>query len=221
MRERVEHAFWMEDAQFYAQALDGGKQQVDAISSNAGHLLYCGLPSQDRADAVARRLGASGMNSGWGIRTLSSEMATYNPMSYHNGSVWPHDNSLVMAGLRAYGHQDLAREVAMVITGLAATDPELRIAELYCGFSREESPTGPVNYPRTCLPQAWAAGAGVLAATVLLGITLDENHEVTASPCLPDEWDGMEATGFRAGDRRFGVRAERSGNNWTGTITDM
>lgn len=221
MRERVEAKFWMDDQQFYAQALDGEKRQVDAITSNAGHLLYCGLPSQERADAVARRLGAPDMNSGWGIRTLSAEMATYNPMSYHNGSVWPHDISLIMAGLRDYGHRDLAREQAMVITELVAEDPELRIAELYCGFSREETPTGPVNYPRTCLPQAWAAGAGVLAASTLLGITLDDTGEVTATPYLPDEWDAMEATGFRAGDRRFGVRADRSGDGWTATITDL
>ncbi len=221
MRERVEQAFWMEQQQFYAQALDGEKRQVDAITSNVGHLLYCGLPSQERADAVARRLAAPDMNSGWGIRTLSTEMASYNPMSYHNGSVWPHDISLIMAGLRDYGHRDLAREQALVITELVAEDPELRIAELYCGFSREETPTGPVNYPRTCLPQAWAAGAGVLAASTLLGIRLDEDGEVVAHPYLPEEWDGMEAHGFHAGDRRFGVRAERSGNGWTATITDI
>jgi glycogen debranching enzyme len=220
MRERVEAKFWMDEQAFYAQALDVEKKQVDAISSNVGHLLYCGLPSQDRAGAVARRLAAPDMNSGWGIRTLSTEMATYNPMSYHNGSVWPHDISLIMTGLQAYGHSDLAREQAIVITELVAEDPELRIAELYCGFSREESPTGPVNYPRTCLPQAWAAGAGVLAASTLLGITLDDTGELSATPYLPDEWDAMKATGFRAGDRRFGVRAERAANGWSATITD-
>jgi glycogen debranching enzyme len=220
LREKVESSFWMEDQQFYAQALDGNKTPVDAISSNPGHLLYCGLPSQEHADAVARRFAAPDMNSGWGLRTLSSDMTTYNPMSYHNGSIWPHDNSLAMAGLRNYGHAGLARELALVIADLASNDPELRIAELYCGFGRDVSPTGPVNYPRTCLPQAWAAGAGILAATTLLGIDLDDSGAITATPHLPDAWDHIEASGFRAGGRTYTVRAHKANGAWESHVTE-
>lgn len=220
IRQKVEEMFWMEDEGFYAQALDGEKRQVDAISSNPGHLLYCGLPSKERAARVAERFARPDMNSGWGIRTLSSEMATYNPMSYHNGSVWPHDVSLAMAGLAKYGHVDLARELAEAITTLALNDPELRIAELYCGFGKDETKTGPVNYPSSCLPQAWAAGAGILAATALLGVDVDDRGQLTASPHLPDDWDAVDAHGFRVGDRTYGISARRTANGWAVSIAE-
>lgn len=165
LRQTIEDTFWLEDAGFYAQALDGTKQPVDAISSNAGHLLFCGVPGPERAALVARRLAEPDMNSGWGIRTLSTRMATYNPMSYHNGSVWPHDVSLIMAGLYRYGHTEFARELARQLIHLASFDPCNRLAELYCGFADDGH--APVPYPVSCSPQAWAAGAGMLIAQVL------------------------------------------------------
>lgn len=165
LRETIERLFWMEDVGFYAQALDGDKQPVDAISSNAGHVLFCGVPSQEHADRVAERLAQPDMNGGWGIRTLSSEMATYNPISYHNGSVWPHDVSLGMMGLFRYGHIDQAQTIARQLVKLAGYDSRLRLAELYGGYADDGN--GPVPYPVSCSPQAWAAGAGMLVAEVL------------------------------------------------------
>jgi glycogen debranching enzyme len=220
VRQRVEDTFWMDDAGFYAQALDGQKRPVDAISSNPGHLLFCGLPTPQRAAAVAHRLAQPDMNSGWGIRTLSSEMATYNPVSYHNGSIWPHDVSLTMVGLNRYGHRDLAVEQAFVLSELARRDPERRIAELYCGFGGDESPAGPVNYPRTCLPQAWAAGAGILAAAVLLGIDLDDDGRLAVNPNMPADWDTMEAHGIQARGKTYSVRADRGSNDITVHLTE-
>ena len=165
IRDAIETQFWLEDAGFYAQALDGNKQPVDAISSNAGHVLFCGVASQEHADRVAERFARPDMNGGWGIRTLSADMATYNPMAYHNGSVWPHDVSLAMKGLHHYGHQDQAATIARQLVKLASYDPRYRLAELYSGFA--DTGNGPVPYPVSCSPQAWAAGAGMLIAQVL------------------------------------------------------
>lgn len=166
IRRQVEERFWLDDAGFYAQALDGRGRQVDAISSNPGHLLFCGLPSAERASRVAGWFAEDDLLTPWGLRTLSSRMATYNPASYHNGSVWPHDTSLAMAGLDAYGHHDLARTLAEALRFTASFDPQWRLDELYCGYV-DNSAAGPVRYPVSCRPQAWAAGAGVLAWTTL------------------------------------------------------
>ncbi|MDQ4044132.1 MAG: hypothetical protein M3173_01590 [Chloroflexota bacterium] len=201
IRQAVEDHFWMEDVRFYAQALDGNKQQVDAISSNPGHLLFCELPSEERAARVAARLARPDLNSGWGLRTLSSEMATYNPMSYHNGSIWPHDMSLAMTGLSAYGHRELALQFAMALLTLAETSPDLRIAELYCGFPPLEELAGPVSYPVSCIPQAWAAGAGHLALRTLLGLRPNpDSRSLSAEPNFPEEWARISVSGLRAYD---------------------
>lgn len=169
VRSIVEERFWLDDIGFYAQALDGNGRAVDAISSNPGHLLFCGLPSNERAEQVAHRLGRPDMLSPWGVRTLSSSMATYNPMSYHNGSTWPHDSSLAMVGLAGYGHIDLAHSIVERLFAASMFDPELRLDELYCGFA-DHPEAGPVRYPVSCRPQAWAAGAGLLAHRMLSGI---------------------------------------------------
>lgn len=172
VRRTVEDHFWMEEAGFYAQALDGQKRQVDAISSNPGHLLFCRLPSPDRAARVAAMLVSPELNCGWGVRTLSTSMATYNPLSYHNGSIWPHDSSLAMAGLAEYGFAEEAAMLAQGLIDLSTHAPNARLAELYCGFPQEPD-RGPVNYPVSCIPQAWAAGSGLLAVRALLGLTPD------------------------------------------------
>lgn len=222
IRVAVESAFWMEDAGFYAQALDGKKQQVDAISSNPGHLLFCGLPTAERAARVARRLAATDMNGGWGIRTLSDRMATYNPMSYHNGSIWPHDISLTMVGLRTYGHDHLARDLALDLLALATSQPDLRLAELYCGFPRADNTLGPVHYPVSCSPQAWAAGAGLLAVHTLLGLRPDSEHEaLTLNPHLPDDWDEMSVSGLHAFGALTNVSVKRNDAGYTITIDDQ
>lgn len=169
VRTIVEERFWLEDAGFYAQALDGNGTPVDAISSNPGHLLFCGVPTPERAALVAARLCADDMLCPWGVRTLNSSMATYNPMSYHNGSSWPHDSSLAMAGMTRYGHEDLAHGIANRLVATSRFDPDRRLDELYCGFA-DHPGAGPVRYPVSCRPQAWAAGAGLLAHRILAGI---------------------------------------------------
>jgi glycogen debranching enzyme len=211
VRERVERGFWMEDEEYYAQALDGHKRPVDAITSNPGHLLFCGLPSAERAARVADRMAMPELNSGWGIRTLSAFMATFNPMSYHNGSIWPHDTSLAMAGLQAYGHEEQARDLAMGLLALTIGAPTYRLAELYCGFPNTNNGLGPVNYPVSCSPQAWAAGAGLLAVRTLLGLRPDPEHRgIVAHPCLPDDWTRVDVAGLHVFGRSFDLAVERT-----------
>jgi glycogen debranching enzyme len=188
VRSAVETLFWMEDEGYYAQALDGDKRQVRAISSNPGHLLYCGLPSPERAQAVAVRMRRPDLDSGWGIRTLSSAMPSYNPLSYHNGSIWPHDNSLIAAGLRRYGCIDDANRIASVMFAVAETDPLLRLPELYCGFARTNAAAqiAPVPYPVSCSPQAWAAASSQLLVRSMLGLgPVDQQQVAVVDPALP------------------------------------
>ncbi|MEA2522911.1 MAG: hypothetical protein QOF73_138 [Thermomicrobiales bacterium] len=215
IRQKVEDAFWLEAEGYYAQALDGDKEPVGAISSNPGHLLLCGLPSPERAALIAARLRHPDLDSGWGIRTLSSAAATYNPMSYHNGSVWPHDNSLIAAGLYRYGHAVPAHAIAEALFAAAGTFPLDRLPELYCGFSRRGG-TGdaPVHYPVSCSPQAWAAGAMPLIVRASLGLHADIGSRCLAvAPALP-EWLGeitIRDLDFQGRHGSLTVRREEGG----------
>jgi len=188
VRAAVEALFWMEDEGYYAQALDEEKRQVRAISSNPGHLLFCGLPSPERARAVAARMRQPDLDSGWGIRTLSSAMPSYNPLSYHNGSIWPHDNSLIAAGLRRYGCMEDANRIASALFAVAETDPLLRLPELYCGFARTDTAAhiAPVPYPVSCSPQAWAAAASQFLVRSMLGLgPVGQRQVAIVDPALP------------------------------------
>jgi len=211
VRSLVEASYWMEDAGYYAQALDGAKQQVDAISSNPGHLLFCGLPTKAHADRVAAMLGSPELNCGWGIRTLSSMMGTYNPLSYHNGSIWPHDSSLALAGLAQYGHLELAFELLEGLMGLSGGAADFRLRELYCGYARTHTNPWPVDYPVSCSPQAWAAGTGILAMRALLNIQPDaEARTVTISDSLPEAWESLHVEGVTAFGKTFAIVSEGS-----------
>ena len=188
MRQRIEDAFWMPDVQTYAQALDGAKQHVRSISSNPGHLLMTGLPDADRAALMIARMGEPDLSSGWGIRTLAAGSISYNPMSYHNGSVWPHDNSVIGSGFYRYGEADAGNQVTKALLDAALSDRWGRLPELYCGFARigygDESPVG---YPVSCSPQAWAAGAIPLLLKSMLGLEVDlEGRCLQVNPMLPD-----------------------------------
>lgn len=206
LRSLIDVSFWMDDVGYYAQALDGAKQQVDAISSNPGHLLFCGVPTQERADRMATMLGSPELNCGWGIRTLGTSMATYNPLSYHNGSVWPHDSSLAMAGLAHYGHLKLARDLIDGLVGLCAEAPDRRLRELYCGYARSDTNPWPVDYPVSCSPQAWAAATGLLAIRALLNIQPDpEARTVTVSGAIPDEWRPLHVERVAAFGKSFEI----------------
>ena len=217
IRQRVEELFWLEDEGFYAQALDQKKQPVDALSSNVGHLLYCGLPSEGRGRQVAARLGRPEFNSGWGIRTLASTMSTYNPMSYHNGSVWPHDNSLIAAGMRQYGDVTGANAIASALFQVAQVDQLLRLPELYCGFMRAEGATTdvPVPYPVSCSPQGWAAGAGTHLLRTMLGLGVDvATRQLVVDPGLPTWLNWVEINGMRFFGADVSLRVERSGDRY-------
>ncbi|NQX70083.1 amylo-alpha-1,6-glucosidase [Paenibacillus alba] len=184
LRQRFEASFWMEEEGFYAIALDADKKQVQSVTTNPGHVLMSGMLQPDRAAAVVRRLVAPDMFSGYGIRTMSTESAGYNPMSYHDGSIWPHDNSLVLLGMSRCGYK---AETMQVIEGLmkAAESFEYhRLPELYCGY--DESIGEPVPYPVACSPQAWAAGTPLVFLQTMLGIEPDTlGGTIRLNPVLP------------------------------------
>jgi glycogen debranching enzyme len=191
LRARFEAAFWCDDLGTYALALDGEKRPCRVRSSNAGQCLFGGIAAPDRAARVARGLMAPESFSGWGIRTLAATEARYNPMAYHNGAVWPHDNALIAAGAARYGQRDLA---ARVLAGLFAAGTYFdlnRMPELFCGFDREPG-VGPVLYPVACAPQAWAAGAAflLLQACLGLGVSGVERqvwfHQPRLTPSVPE-----------------------------------
>jgi glycogen debranching enzyme len=171
LRQRFEAAFWCEELGTYALALDGEKRPCRVRSSNAGHCLFTGIAAPDRAERVVRGLLAPEFFSGWGIRTLAATESRYNPMSYHNGTVWPHDNALIAYGASRYGLQDLA---VRVLAGLFAAGSYFdlnRLPELFCGFDRQPR-EGPVPYPVACAPQAWAAGSAFLLVQACLGLVV-------------------------------------------------
>ena len=188
VRQTVEEKFWLSDSGYYAQALGPDKHAVEVISSNGGQLLLTGLPAPERAALVAQRLAEPDLNSGWGIRTLSADDKAYNPMSYHNGSVWPHDNSLIGAGLYQVGEADGAQSVFNALFAVAQSEPLDRLPELYCGFARlDESEDEPVPYPVSCSPQAWAAGSIPLLMRAMLGLKPDPDghNRLLVSPAFP------------------------------------
>lgn len=212
LRQRVEDRFWMEDEGFYAIALDGDGAQCRSIGSNAGHLLFTGLPSCDRAQAVSARLLASEFRTGWGLRTLAKGQARFNPMSYHNGSVWPHDTALGVAGMALYGERNAA---ALILGELyaAATHFQMRLPELFCGFDREAGEP-PIAYPVACIPQAWAAGSVFLMLQASLGLSIDAFDRTVriAAPTLPVGIDRLSVTGLQVGDARIDLAFRRLGN---------
>jgi glycogen debranching enzyme len=186
LRKRFEAAFWLDDLGTYAPALDGEKRPCRVRASNAGHCLFAGIASPDRAVRVARELMTAESFSGWGVRTLAATERRYNPMAYHNGSVWPHDNALIAFGFARYGMSGLA---ARILTGLfeAGTYFDLnRMPELFCGFDRDPG-EGPTPYPVAAAPQAWAAGSVFLLLQACLGLTVSGvNRQVWfARPTLP------------------------------------
>ena len=185
LRERFNRDYWIEARGHYALALDGEKRQVDAMSSNMGHLLWSGIVPNDRAEMMAKRLMSAEMFTGWGIRTMSANAAGYNPIEYHNGTVWPHDTAFVAEGMRRYGHREQASHLALMLIQ-AAEAFEYRLPEVFAGFAREE--TGqPVEYPTASRPQAWAAGAPLLALRTALGLDMTDGN-LKVEPHLSPGW---------------------------------
>ena len=211
LRERFEASFWLEGPGTYAIALDGEKRAVDAVASNAGHVLWCGIASPERARRVAESLLSPELFSGWGIRTLSTRMAGYNPIGYHLGSVWPHDNAICAAGLWRYGFREEAAQVASALLESTQYFRDSRLPELFCGFDRGESPY-PVPYPVACSPQAWAAGSLFHLLGSMLGLEPDAaNHELRLNaPMLPGWLPEVRLTSLRVGDAVMDLLVRRT-----------
>ena len=204
LQQRFEEEFWCEEIGMYALALDGKKQQCKVRSSNAGQTLFCKIGTPEHISKLADQLMSTQLFSGWGVRTIGSGELRYNPMSYHNGSVWPHDNALIGLGLSLYGHQDA---VASILNGLyeASLHVDLhRLPELFCGFHKRTDSSGPTLYPVACAPQAWAAGAPYLLLQASLGLTVKAlEHQIHFSnPILPPNIEDVriENLGFPGGE---------------------
>ena len=212
LREQIVDAFWMEDAGTFALALDGDKQPIPTVSSNAAHLLWSRVPSAAHAARMAARLVGPEMFSGWGIRTLSAEHAVFNPMSYHNGSVWPHDNALLVLGLAHYGHAQAALPVVRALHEAATNMPFHRLPELFCGFPRAFG-LRPVLYPVSCSPQAWASGAVFMLLQAMLGIFAEAPARVlhVRNPQLPDFLDDLTVENLAIGGSRVALQFRRHG----------
>ena len=202
LKQKFNARFWCEELGTYAIALDGRKQQCRIASSNAGHALLCGIASEKYAAAVVKSLMSKEMFCGWGIRTVGTGQPRYNPMSYHNGSVWPHDNALVAAGMARYGHIEAALRVMATMYEASLSFDQHRLPELFCGFTRRES-EGPTLYPVACSPQAWAAAAvfGLLGACLGIDFNPDAPEIVLRRPRLPDyiQWLRIGPLSIRQG----------------------
>lgn len=210
LRRRFNEDFWLPDRGWFAVGLDADKRPIDALASNMGHALWTGIIDADKAAAVAQHLGSPELFSGYGIRTLATSMGAYNPASYHNGSVWPHDTAICVAGLVRYGFTDLAQRVAAGLFEAAAYFAG-RLPELFCGFGRNEVP-GPVPYPSSCSPQAWASAAPVGVLRALLGLEPDVPEGIVhVAPALPPEWGAVSVEDVPLGHGRLDVAVAADG----------
>jgi glycogen debranching enzyme len=210
LRARFDEAFWCEArGGYYALALDAEKERVDALTSNIGHLLWSGIVPPERADAIVDQLMGEELWSGWGVRTMSAADAGFNPLAYHNGTVWPHDNSLIAWGLARYGRwADAQRIVRRLLHASSYFDHQL--PEVFAGFTRTETPF-PIPYPTAARPQAWAAGTPVLLLQLLLGLEPDRRLHVlgtTAPEDIPSWAGALRLSGVRAFDKAWDVHLE-------------
>ncbi|HET8576808.1 MAG TPA: glycogen debranching N-terminal domain-containing protein [Methylomirabilota bacterium] len=210
LRERFERDFWMEEEGFYALALDGFDAPCRVVSSNPGHCLWSGIVATDRAPAVARRLTAGDLFSGWGVRTLAAGQPCYNPMSYHNGTVWPHDTAIAATGLQRYGLRDPFVSLASGLFDAVTSCDGFRMPELFCGFGRQPD-SWPTRYPVACAPQAWAAGTVFQLLAAMLGLTPDAPaRRLTLNrPILPPWLDWIAVRALRLGDDRVDLLVSR------------
>lgn len=198
LKEKFNAAFWMPKKQFFAIALDGEKNQVDSISSNPGHCLWTRIMDEKKASLVAKRLFGDDMFTGWGVRTLSSNMGRYDPLSYHNGSVWPHDNSIICMGLSNYGFLKESYEIASCLVDAASSFPNHRLPELFAGYSRREH-SRPIPYPGANSPQAWASGSLIYCIESMLGLIVSKEGLLQKARLegLPLSMSGVEFRGVR------------------------
>ena len=210
LRVKFEDAFWIEEAGTYALALDGEKKRCEVLASNAGHLLFAGIASPERAKRVAELLTGKRFHSGWGVRTVAVGEARYNPMSYHNGSIWPHDNGLIALGLARYGHKKAALSIFEGIFDSAIYDDLRRLPELFCGFERRRR-QGPTSYPVACSPQAWAAATPFALVAAAIGCVIDPETSTLQlnRPVLPKFLNDLTIRNIAIGDARVDLRLAR------------
>ena len=214
LKLRFNRDFWLEDQDFCALALDGEGKAVDSITSNPGHCLSLGIFTPEKAYSVAERLRAPDMFNGWGIRTLSSSSPAYNPIGYHIGSVWPHDNTLTAMGLRSLGLIDQALEVCKGLLDMTRHQPYQRPPELFCGYERNEE-SAPVQYPVACSPQAWATGSIFQLIHMIANLVPDApgNYLRIIDPTLPESINFLSLKNLRVGATLLDLEFERSGTS--------
>ncbi len=212
LRARFEAAFWCEELSTYALALDGAKQQCRVRASNAGHTLWAGIADPERARRVVATLFDERSFSGWGIRTLDAGARRYNPISYHNGSIWPHDNAMIAMGMARYGHKQEAAKLLAALFDASLHFDLTRVPELFCGFHRRDH-EGPTRYPVACSPQTWAAGAPFMMLQACLGLEIDATASriVLDRPVLPASLRHVAIRNLRVGNAVADMELENQG----------
>lgn len=219
--ERFNERFWMESENFYCLGLDNNKQQIQSITSNPGHLLWSGIVPKERAIYVVERLFQQDMWCGWGVRTLSSQNGAYNPISYQRGSVWPHDNSIIAAGLKRYGYDNEANRIAEGIFHAASYFEGGRMPELFAGIERQDN-NFPVPYPGANIPQAWAAGSILLLVRTILGLEANApEKKLKVQPSLPNWLPDVQLTNLVVGKAKVSLRFWRRGEQTEWEITHI
>jgi glycogen debranching enzyme len=193
LKDAFNRDFWLSDVDFYALALDGEKKPVPTLTSNVGHLLWSGIVADDRVESIVDHLADERMFSGWGIRTMADGQPAYNPIEYHNGTVWPHDTALIAAGLHRYGRRKDANRLIVALME-AASHFAYRLPEAFAGYARSETRL-PVPYPTACSPQAWAAAAPLLLMRLMLGLD-PTTTGLTVRPHLPADVNRVVVRGL-------------------------
>jgi glycogen debranching enzyme len=215
IQEQFEETFWDEELNTYVIALDGRKKPCRVLSSNAGHCLFTGISRPERAARLLKTLMGEQLACGWGIRTLGSREVRYNPMSYHNGSVWPHDNAIIARGLARYGYKREASQILTALFDVSMFMPRNRLPELFCGFHRRTAAEGPTLYPVACSPQAWSSGAAYLLLQACFGIEVNSGQGSVSfsSPHLPEILSEIRFSNLRLGASSVDVALHREKNN--------
>ncbi|HEY9712880.1 MAG TPA: amylo-alpha-1,6-glucosidase, partial [Chroococcales cyanobacterium] len=213
--------FWDSQKSSIAIALDGEGKRCDVVSSNPGHLLATGILTEEQCKAVADHLMSKEMFCGWGVRTLSALEQNYNPLSYHNGSVWPHDNALIAEGLSSLDRKEDAATILGAMLEVAKRTEDERLPELFCGFSKQYSPD-PIWYPVSCSPQAWAAASPFLMLNSMLGIQADlpRRRIKISHPYLPSWLGFVDIKDMHLGKSKVDLHFVRTGNVTTCTVLD-
>lgn len=220
IKERFDNSFWMEDEKYYALALDKEKKQIQTITSDPGHALWSGIIPIEKSKDTANKLLDEGLFSGWGIRTMSKNEKVYSPVAYHNGTVWPHDNSMIVLGLAKYGYTAHVKKLVSALFASAEQFEEHRLPELFCGYDNQQEETI-VPFPVACSPQAWAAGTPFALVHALLGLQVDSHRKVMKiNPTLPEEIDWIECKGIQVGKGSIDITVKKENDEIVFDITN-